>query len=339
MKIDGLKLKKIREKKGYTLRELSDLTGISPSTLVKWEIVPTANPFPSKLQIITAKLGIAIEDIALEPVESSTLNFFTLNAPRDFLKCARNELRPDNTKTEYGLLGLIQYKLDDRSTGDPDSMYLHYNQKNRCYEGESYTAKLFKKIYGNVEERSDTIFNCWSFFKMFKDARTKKFSKMWLDENNQPVFDGIVNHEGKGDLEALFKGYEDLLELLNEFADLHHSLANMMPAPLGFNGSNSYDGKGNCNRDNDMPDLYYQRAKEEFPHQYQWINDHIDEYCLRFFLEYQSPWVDGEANRPLDLSDDTALRNYKHAIFSAIECLYKRAIWLYALTLKKENPL
>ena len=332
MKIDGLKLKKIRETKGYTLRELSDLTGISPSTLVKWEIVPSANPFPSKLQIITAKLGISIEEIAMEEIDSSSLDFFTLNAPRDFLKCARNELRPDNAKTEYGLLGLIQYKLDARSTGDPDSMYLHYNQKNRCYEGESNTAKLFKKIYGKVEERSDTIFNCWSFFKMFKDARTKQFSKMWLDENNLPVFDGIIDLEGKGDLAALFKGYEDLLGLLNEFADLHHCLANMMPAPRGYNGTDFYDGKGNCKRDNDMPDLYYQRAREEFPHHYQWINDHIEEYCLKFFLDFRSPWVDGEANQALDLSDNNALAKYKSAILNVIQCLYKRAIELYQRT-------
>ena len=65
MRINGQVLKQYRESKGYSQRELADATGISLSTLNKWETLSTANPFPSKLKIVTDALGIAIDDIAL----------------------------------------------------------------------------------------------------------------------------------------------------------------------------------------------------------------------------------------------------------------------------------
>ena len=332
MKINGLILKKIREEKGYTQRELSKLTGISTSTINKWETVPDANPFPSKLQILAEKLNIKISDlICFDYTETKIKYEIKLESPRDFLKCVRNELRPDNIETRYGLIGLIQYKLDPKSKGDPDSMYLSYNEKNRCYEGESYTSKLFKQIYGSIEERSDTIFNCWSFFRMFKEARTKNYSKMWLDSNNLPVFEGIGIENEQGNISTLFKGYEDILELLNEFADLHHSLANMMPAPVGYNGYKGYDGKGNFERDNDMPDIYYSRIKNDKEKRvfYDWIIKNKEKYCLEFFDNYKSPWQDRKANIPLDLNNDEIVAEYKKAIVDAISCIYQRACQLF----------
>ncbi len=343
MKINGQKLKKIRESKGYSLRDLADMTGISVSTLVKWEAAPSANPFPSKLQIATAKLGIKIDDIYLDDETqimkkrneiSNEQPIIHLDTPRDFLKCIRNELRPDNVETKYGLLGLIQFKLDKESKGDPDSMYISYNQKNGCYEGESYTAKLFKEIYGQTEDRSDTIFNCWSFFRMFKEARTIKFSKMWLDQNRNPIFENVGSDSVQGNLKILFSGYEDIFGLLNELADLHHCLANMMPAPIGYNGHDEKDGKGNCKKDNDMPDIYYKRAKDDFPDHYKWIQDNMENYCLQFFEEYTSPWKNGCANNPLNLSDANAVWEYKNAIIDAINCIYNRSIKLYKLTIR-----
>ncbi|NOW89769.1 hypothetical protein BCD91_001792 [Clostridium beijerinckii] len=246
-----------------------------------------------------------------------------------FLKCVRNELRPENRETTYGLEGLLQYKLDDiYRKGDPDSMYLKYNEKNNHYEGKSYANKLFKQIYGCVEDSSDTIFNCWSFFRMFKEARVGK-SKMILDCNDSPVFDG------KYGLEELFEGFPYIRELLNKFADLHHCLANMMPAPRGYNGyKNKYkehDGKGNWERDNDMPDIYYQRAKYDFPDMFSWINKHIDDYCLSFFIEYESPWCDRTANKLLDLKNSEEVSKYKRSIENAISCIEKRAKCLYNL--------
>lgn len=250
-----------------------------------------------------------------------------LNSSNDFLKCVRNELRPENKKTTYGLEGLLQYKLNSERK-DPDSMYLKYNKETNRYEGKSYTAELFEQIYGKIEKSSDTIFNCWSFFRMFKEARIDS-NKMRL-ENDCPYF------EKCGGLKELFKGYEDIWKLLDEFADLHHCLANMMPAPIGYNGTKKHDGKGNHFRDNDMPDIYYQRAEKDFPDKYSWINEHMDTYCLSFFKEYHSPWIDGEANC-VNLEDAKSIESYKKAINDAISCIKKRAEQLYELKNKNHN--
>ena len=345
MRINGQALKQYRESKGYSQRYLADTTGISLSTLNKWETLSTANPFPSKLKIVTDALGITINDIAfVDNVKNGQHLSINLNTPRDFLKCVRRELRSENAFTQYGLLGLIQYKISEK-TMDPDSMY-YYNQEKGSYEGKTPTAFIFKKIYGNIEESSDTIFNCWSFFRMFFEGRTHK-GKIYLDNASNPVFENIGEDRLRGGLDVLFQGYEEVFDLLNEFADLHHSLANMMPAPKGFNGysfTNKYsgepvnfDGKGNYNRDNDMPDIYYKRAKSDFSDIYQWIIDNKGKYCLDFFEEYKSPWVDGGANCALDLNDKNAVLNFKKAIADSIGCIYKRSVQLYNLMLSQQE--
>ena len=350
MRINGQVLKQYRESKGYSQRELADATGISLSTLNKWETLSTANPFPSKLKIVTDALGIAIDDIALvDNVEKDNVKngqhlSIKLNTPRDFLKCVRRDLRTENAFTQYGLFGFLQYKISEK-TKDPDSMY-YYNQEKGYYEEKTPTAFIFEKIYGNIEASSDTIFNCWRFFRMFYEARTQN-GYIYLDDELNPVFENIGEDRLSGGLDVLFQGYEEVFDLLNEFADLHHSLANMMPAPKGFNGysfTNKYsgetvnfDGKGNYYSDNDMPDIYYKRAKSDFPDIYQWILDYKEKYCLDFFEEYKSPWVDRGANRVLNLNDKNAVLNFKKAIADAIGCIYKRSLQLYNLMLMQQK--
>lgn len=98
-----------------------------------------------------------------------------------------------------------------------------------------------------------------------------------------------------------------------------------MPAPRGYNGTNKgYDGKGNWERDNDMPDIYYQRSQYDFPDMFSWINNHIDDYCLSFFTEYKSPWGDRTANKRLNLKNSDEMFKYKKAIETAISCIEKR---------------
>lgn len=65
MKVDGLKLKMFREKKGYSLNDLSIKCGIAISTLNKWETSPIANPFPSKLKVVSEALCISMNDIVV----------------------------------------------------------------------------------------------------------------------------------------------------------------------------------------------------------------------------------------------------------------------------------
>lgn len=215
----------------------------------------------------------------------------------------------------------------EKMTEEEKSKNPTHKTTNR-YEGKSYTAELFEQIYDKVEKSSDTIFNCWSFFRMFKTARIG-LSKMYLLENTYPYF------ENCGGLKELFQGYEDIWKLLDEFADLHHCLANMMPAPRGYNGTKNRDGKGKYDRDNDMPDIYYQRAEKDFPKMHCWINDHMDTYCLSFFKEYHSPWIDGKANGSINLKDNKSIESYKKAINDAISCIKNRAEQLYELKSKR----
>lgn len=233
-----------------------------------------------------------------------------ISTKEDFFKCLRNELVPENPQTTYGLEGFLEYRKNDNKR-HPDSMYFQYNKNEHRYEGESITAKLFKKIYGKVEISSDTIFNCWSYFSMFARGR---LNKPYVNEK-----------EALTRLDYIFEGYEELRQLFNELADLHHSIANFMPAPCGYNGSSSHDGKGTYDRDNDMPDIYYARSKIDFPYMHKWINENMKIYCLYFFEEYKSPWIDGEANRAINLRNRMEIQSFTKSIKDAITCIKKRA--------------
>jgi len=103
----------------------------------------------------------------------------SLETKEDLLKCLRNELVPENPITEYGIKGLIEYR-NNNNLRHPDSMYERYNERTRKDEGKSRTAELFEIIYGVTEPSSDTIFNCWSYFRMFALWRLDKSGQTGL---------------------------------------------------------------------------------------------------------------------------------------------------------------
>lgn len=162
---------------------------------------------------------------------------------------------------------------------------------------------------------SDTIFNCWSYLNMFLRGVTRM---EWVNEGY--ALDNI---------DDIFKGYEPFRIILDKLADYHHCLANFMPAPIGFNGSKSHDGKGNFKRDNDMPDLYYKRAKSEFPIIYSWINNKMEQFSLKFFKEYESYMEDGFANKPIDSLNKMEMQKFERSIVNAINCIEHRADELF----------
>lgn len=236
----------------------------------------------------------------------------------DLLKCLRNELVPENPQvSNNGVKGFLEYRSNN-NLRHPDSIYEGYDKIKAKYYGRSITAELFKKIY-HIDPlkigSSDTIFNCWSYLKWFLRgvAREEKVDVKYA-----------LNH-----INDLFKVYKSLSINLDKLADYHHCLANFMPAPIGFNGSNSHDGKGNFERDNDMPDLYYKRAEFEFPKIYSWINDNMGQYSLSFFKEYDSSLEDGFAKKPLDVSDKTEMGKFERSIANAINCIEQRAEKLF----------
>lgn len=240
----------------------------------------------------------------------------------DYLRCVRNELVPENPCTSLGINGLLDYRINAGkgfNKRHPDSLYEGYDLKKKKYYGVSITAELFRKIYKTdpfEEGSSDTIFNCWSFLSMFAKGRLNKnyASEITVKEN----------------LKYIFEGYEELKILFDKMSDYQHSMANLMPAPIGFNGNREHDGKGNYTRDNDMPDIYYQRAMYDFPRMHKWIDDNMEKYLLSCFKEYNSGFYEGEANNPAKTDSD--IKKLEVSLKSAIECIENRATELAALT-------
>lgn len=248
----------------------------------------------------------------------------SLNKIEDFTKCIRNELVLENKKTQNKILGLLEYRMN-KNKRHPDSIYEGYDENKKQYYGESTTSKYFKIIYKiNPFDKkefgsSDTIFNCWSYLLIFAKAR----KKMLLDNSNLKMEKYIYEN-----MDKIFKGYEDFKELFEKLSDYHHSLANFMPAPIGFNGSFNHDGKGNFLKDNDFPDIYYKRAKDDFKEKYDWINEHMELLSLDFFKEYKSFFENKRANT-IDLTDEKQKENFKKSIENAITSIEKRAKQLF----------
>lgn len=202
---------------------------------------------------------------------------FEINKYEDLLVCSRNELVPENPYVkEDGIEGLLIYRCMERKR-HPDTSLTYFK-----------TNWISKKLYARIPESQDTIFNCWSLIKIY-DAIHSGNGQTRTDEailNSIKSGDEIIKHEHK--------------EIFNILADRQHCIANFMPAPKGFNScKNKYGyhpGKGEYKRDNDFPDIYYSRAKKEFPEMYLWINDNMEKYSLQIFREKITSWKDRQAH-------------------------------------------
>ena len=189
------------------------------------------------------------------------------------LKCYRNELVPENPNIpDNGVRGLLLYRLKCGKGRHPDS----------CLTNEN-TKWISLKLYGAISESQDTIFNAWSLIKIY-DAIHYGIGKT---RDDRSVFNSI----DKGEDVFLPEHKEEF----DKLADRQHCIANFMPAPKGFNGFGSYHGKGEYDCDNDFPDVYYKRAKKEFPQMYKWINDNMDNYCLQLFQSEITGWENHKA--------------------------------------------
>ena len=242
---------------------------------------------------------------------------FIISNKDELLICRRNELVPENPQVQRtGIEGLLEYRINDNNR-HPDCIYERYDETEHKYCGWSKTAEYFEGLYGNDPLEigsSDTIFNCWSFLS--------RFIKGMSGERKADERYALKN------LDEIFDGYEDIRRKLDKLADYHHCLANLMPAPVGFNGSRSHDGKGRFNRDNDMPDIYYKRAETVFPDMYRWINDNTENYSLQIFSEFESYCEDGHANEPVS-DDPVELLPFEWSVDNAIACIEWRAMKVF----------
>lgn len=244
----------------------------------------------------------------------------------DLLVCMRNELVPENPPVlKTGIEGLLEYRIN-KNKRHPDCIYQRYDEAEHKYTGKSKTAEYFEILYGiDAYETgsSDTIFNCWSFLSRFIKGMSRE---RCADEEYALEY-----------LDEIFEGYEEIRRKLDKLADYHHCLANLMPAPVGFNGSKSHDGKGNFLRDNDMPDVYYKRAVNDFPQVYRWINENMETLSLQFFTEYESYCEDRHANEPVT-DDPVELVPFERSVDNATACIEKRAMKIFDRYCRVKKP-
>ena len=238
----------------------------------------------------------------------------------ELLICRRNELVPENPRVQRnGIEGLLEYRLNDNRR-HPNCIYQRYDETEHKCCGKSRTAEYFETLYGIDPFEigsSDTIFNCWSFLSRFIRGMSRecRADEEYVLEN----------------LDEIFDEYEDIRRKLDKLADYHHCLANLMPAPVGFNGTRTHDGKGNYTRDNDMPDIYYKRSEKDFPQMYQWINENMEAFSLQIFREYESYCEDVHSNIPVT-DDPVELLPFEWSIDNAIACIEWRAMKVFNKT-------
>ena len=101
-----------------------------------------------------------------------------------------------------------------------------------------------------------------------------------------------------------------------------------MPAPVGFTGNRSNDGKGNRERDNDLPDIYYKRAENDFPLMRKWIDENMEKYSLQVFCEYESYCEDCHADEPVT-DDPVELIPFERSVDNAIACIEYRSMKMF----------
>ena len=320
MKIKGELLKKHRQNKGYSLRELASKSGISLSTLNKWETSNSSNPLPSKLTILANALDITMDDLLYpeekdgvqnEELVQNQYKEFVLNSPKDYLKNVRNQLFKTSSNGKSGLEALIAFKQNEQE------LNLSYQEDDGV---DNQIFKYIKEIYRCEENGVGTIFNALTFFEMFKDAKMN-YGNITFDKSGSNIFE-------YHNLEELFEDHLDILELLNEIADLQYSLANLMPLPDLNTQSDSLS-----KIEFDTPDLLYKQIKNDNLNLYEWFNKNKERYVLDIFTKFKSPYImiDDQVKLILDLNSQESIINYKEALIDIIAYIYQRATKLYSL--------
>lgn len=270
MKIDRETLRKIREEKGYSLRELAELSGVDYTSLYRWETLDTARPFPKNVKKVANALGIEISDLAIDnqadvaneeiitldtthATECHTVDYIVNNKLTNLIALTNPGLQ-----TESGIRAAILYRVCP--TNEVDSAHI--------------VREAYQKVYGNdIPESGDTIFNAFIPFLDFCRAKLKG-SGIKIPGNQKELLLLVYIS-----LDRIFDGYDDLRGLFDRYFDLMYSFSNLMPVPKFFNGTKSTKGKGTWNLNKDYPKIYYQNLQD--------INSDI------YKREEMKAWLDG----------------------------------------------
>ena len=220
-----------------------------------------------------------------------------------------------------------EYLGNDYTENHLKNFCLYWMKAAKGYGDEWRAGNDLDCLYFDGNLRADTLMSAWTPIKWVADFVNSESGIKFYKRNEEYAL---------ANLDEIFDGYEGIRRNLDKLADYHHSLANMMPAPVGLNGSRSHDGKGNFLRDNDMPDIYYKRAEKDFPQMYRWINDHMEDYSLQIFKEYESYCSDGHANAPVS-DDPVELVPFEHSVDNAIACIEWRAMKVFNSYCKRQD--
>ncbi|MDR0964330.1 MAG: hypothetical protein LBM60_06920 [Clostridium sp.] len=247
----------------------------------------------------------------------------------DLLKCRRGEITPAAFGLkERGMKGLLYYRLTQIEQSVEE---LTDSSNGKFFRLGEYFRQLYGSFDG-TESQGETIFDCWSFLNRFLRGVT---GHRWIRED-----------EALLKLDEYFQGYETLKEDLDALADYEYSLANLMPTPPDFHahrvsdglgGVIEYDGKGNYRMDNQMPDLFYERARKNLPNAFAWLDENMERFSLQCFKVFKSYLQCGEANAPLHINDSEQMRLFHQSVKNAIEAIRTRAMRILKKIQKRNN--
>lgn len=230
------------------------------------------------------------------------MNEVELKEKSAWLRCVRNEVfQGQNIVTPgEGIEGLLQYRID----GNEGRIKHHPDSFAKTPVGLMlYGAEMGWRY-------SDAIFNGWSFVSRF----IRGIEGAYVEPTRAIEL-----------LDRYFDGRSSLRAKLDILADRHHCLANFMPSKVCINGWEGHDGKGNYLRDNDFPDIYYRRAKKDFPLVWSWLNENMHRCHLEAFLTFRSGLKDGSVHCPVDTSSRKEILLFEASVENALECLEERA--------------
>lgn len=208
MKIDRHKLRKIREEKGYSLRELAELSGIDYTSLYRWETLDTAQPRPGNVSKVAKALDIAVNQLE------------------------KNEKETDSNKEFSPIIFWLDYWI----AYSENAPTCPYNGNEVVYD--IYRALNdfdCKQAKGNL--LADTIFSVWNPLKMVLEYLNpgEKFYK----ENKYGSDKNYYLKKIKNNIDAYLPRGDSLVKELLIFARYAMTRANVMILP-----SRAMQGRG-----------------------------------------------------------------------------------------------
>lgn len=76
-----------------------------------------------------------------------------------------------------------------------------------------------------------------------------------------------------------------LREQFDVFANFMYCFSNLIPVPIGYNGSTGKIGKGTYEDNNDYPYFYYCSLQKRKAPMLDWVDKNLVKYHLRGFYE------------------------------------------------------